>query len=103
MTPHNIRNMINDGILPSFGQINKAFPDHPGISWHIRLAAQGALDPSITACQMLLGANARWTVSYDNKATVSARANGIPDVCISTTPGHALIIATLDAYIAEGA
>lgn len=100
MTPKEIRDIIGDGNIPTFAEINVAFPNHPFISWHIHLAAQGALEPAIAACESLLGSKAKWSVSYDGRATVTARDNGIPDVCISTTPGHALIIAALDAHIA---
>jgi hypothetical protein len=91
-----IRDQINNGDVPSFADINAAFPDHPGISWHIRMAAQGSIADAIEACRIL---GVRWWGGYDNKATAQVGTDK-PHDAISVTPGHALILAALSAYIA---
>ena len=99
MTPQDIRNQINNGDVPSFTDINAAFPHYPGISWHIRMAAQGSIPDAIEAHGMLLGPKTRWMVGYDGRADVMIGEK--LTTAISVTPGHALIIATLDAFIAQ--
>jgi hypothetical protein len=102
MTPQDIRDQINNGDVPSFTDINAAFPHYPGISWHIRMAAQGSIPDAIEATEMLIAPIGRWWahIGYDRKATVQVGDN-IPHNAISVTPGHALIIATIDAFIAQ--
>ena len=97
-----ILNQIDNGDLPSFADVKEAFPDHPGISWHIRMAAQGSIPDAIEATEMLIAPIGRWWahIGYDRKATVQVGDN-IPHNAISVTPGHALIIATIDAFIAQ--
>lgn len=88
---------IENGDIPSFEQINEAFPKHPGLSWQIRTAAQGGTEAAIFVVEALFNGKARWHIGYDNRATVEI--DGRPEVAsISVTPGHALIIATLAAY-----
>jgi hypothetical protein len=101
MNPKDIRDQINNGDVPSFAAINDAFPDYPGISWHIRMAAQGSIPDAIEAHRQLLGRKARWWMGYDCKATAQV-GDSLPYSAISVTPGHALIIATIDAFIAKG-
>ena len=100
MTPKDIRDQINNGDVPSFADINAAFPKHPGISWHIRMAAQGSIPDAILCVTMLCGQAAQWRIGYDCKATVQ-RGGGLEYAAISVTPGHSLIVAAMLAYIAE--
>lgn len=88
--------MIGNGDVPSFEQINEALPQHPGLSWQIRTAAQGGTDAAIFAVEVMFNGKARWHIGYDNRATVEI--DGRPAVsAISVTPGHALIVVALSA------
>jgi hypothetical protein len=100
MIPQDIRDMINNGDVPEFAEIAAAFPHYDGISWNIRMAAQGSIPDAIEAFNMLLGPSGRWWIGYDNKATAQV-GDSLPHSVISVTPGHALIIAALDAFIAQ--
>ncbi len=93
-TVADLAEMIGNGDVPTFEQINEALPDHPGLSWQIRAAAQGGLEAAIYAVEVLFWAKARWHVGYDCKATIEI--DGRPAAsAISVTPGHALILAAL--------
>ena len=102
-----LADMIGNGDVPSFDQINQALPQHPGLSWQIRTAAQGSIADAIFAVEVLFAGKARWHVGYDCRATVAV--GDAPEMsAISVTPGHALIVATLAAYartlpLADGA
>ena len=95
-----ILSQIDNGDLPSFADVKEAFPDHPGISWHIRMAAQGSIPDAILCVTMLCGKAAQWRIGNDCKATVQ-RGDGLEYAAISVTPGHSLIVAAMLAYIAE--
>lgn len=88
--------MIGNGDVPSFEQINEALPQHPGLSWQIRTAAQGGTEAAIFAVEVLFNGKARWYLGYDNSAKLQVGEK--PEVSvISVTPGHALILAALRA------
>jgi hypothetical protein len=90
---------INDGDVPSFDEVGAVFPDMKCL---FRMACFGSSDAAMAVASSILGGEYQWHVGYDNRAVVRHKSDPMGGVvAISVTPGHALILAVLQAKLKE--
>jgi hypothetical protein len=98
MTLDELITTANNGNIPSFEDIQTAFPQQ-GFSWYIRTAMFGDANAAIQATHALLGNDWTWHIGYDNRAILTRKDNPMdPITSISVNPGHALILGALMAH-----
>lgn len=93
--------IANNGEIPSFEQIKAVFHGRMEC-WNIRMALFGHADAAIMVANELLDGKWTWHIGYDNRAVLERVDD--PDnqvICISISPGRALILGVLMAYRRE--